>query len=135
MIEALGDREAALCRELTKLHEEVLRAPLSAIRASLAARDAIRGEIVLVVAGAGGEGTRAGAQAGLEAGPSRGGASRGVPLEAAAYGTLFAMARELEDGDPRRAMRRLARDLGLTRAEVKARLAEAGIDPATSDAS
>lgn len=135
MVEMLGDREAALCRELTKLHEEVLRAPLSAIRASLAARDAIRGEIVLVVAGAGGEGTRAGAEAGLEAGPSRGGASRGVPLEAAAYGTLFAMARELEDGDPRRAVRRLARDLGLTRAEVKARLAEAGIDPATSDAS
>ncbi len=59
MIEALGDREAALCRELTKLHEEVLRARLSAIRTSLAARDAIRGEIVLVVAGAGSEGSGA----------------------------------------------------------------------------
>ncbi|MBP1611676.1 MAG: hypothetical protein H6Q01_339, partial [Acidobacteria bacterium] len=42
---------------------------------------------------------------------------------------LFAMARELEDGDPRRAVRRLARELGLARAEVKARLAAAGIDP------
>ncbi len=119
MIEALGDREAALCRELTKLHEEVLRAPLSAIRAALAGRDAIRGEIVLVVAGGGSE--RGGAErAGTEAGP---------------YGALFAMARELEDGDPRRAVRRLARELGLSRAEVKARLLEAGVDPETPDAS
>jgi hypothetical protein len=47
------------------------------------------------------------------------------------YGTLFAMARELEDGDPRRAVRRLARELQLSRAEVKARLLEAGIDPDT----
>jgi len=126
MIEALGDREAALCRELTKLHEEVLRAPLSAIRASLAARDAIRGEIVLVVAGAGREGTRAGAErAGTEAGMEAG-------MEAVAYRVLFAMARELEDGDPRRAVRRLARELGLARAEVKARLADAGIDPDAS---
>ena len=123
MIEALGDREAALCRELTKLHEEVLRAPLSAIRASLAARNAIRGEIVLVVAGGGSE--RGGVErAGAEAGPSR-----GVPPEAGAYRVLFAMARELEDDDPRRAVRRLARELGLARAEVKARLTDAGIDP------
>ena len=126
MIEALGDREAALCRELTKLHEEVLRAPLSAIRASLAARDAIRGEIVLVVAGPGGEGTRAGREAGTEAVALQAG------TEAVAYRVLFAMARELEDGDPRRAVRRLARELGLARAEVKARLADAGIDPDAS---
>jgi 16S rRNA (cytidine1402-2'-O)-methyltransferase len=123
MIEALGDREAALCRELTKLHEEVLRAPLSAIRASLAARDAIRGEIVLVVAGAGGEGERAVAgRTGTETGPYR-----DHPSDAAAYRLLFAMARQLEDGDARRAMRRLARDLGRTRAEVKALLRDADV--------
>jgi 16S rRNA (cytidine1402-2'-O)-methyltransferase len=46
----LGDRPAALCRELTKLHEEVVRGTLSELRADLAARDAIRGELVLVVA-------------------------------------------------------------------------------------
>jgi len=52
MVELLGDRDAFLCREATKLHEEYLRAPLSALRASLAARETVKGEIVLVVAGA-----------------------------------------------------------------------------------
>jgi 16S rRNA (cytidine1402-2'-O)-methyltransferase len=52
MVERLGDRDAFLCREATKLHEEYLRAPLSALRASLAARGAVKGEIVLVVSGA-----------------------------------------------------------------------------------
>ncbi|MFN4057240.1 MAG: 16S rRNA (cytidine(1402)-2'-O)-methyltransferase [Roseinatronobacter sp.] len=42
------DRDAALCRELTKLHEEVLRAPLGALRDSLDGR-ALKGEIVLLV--------------------------------------------------------------------------------------
>ena len=45
----LGDRPAAVCRELTKLHEEVLRGRLSEIEAELAARGAVKGEIVLVV--------------------------------------------------------------------------------------
>jgi 16S rRNA (cytidine1402-2'-O)-methyltransferase len=45
----LGDRPAAVCRELTKLHEEVLRGRLSEIEAELAARPAVKGEIVLVV--------------------------------------------------------------------------------------
>jgi 16S rRNA (cytidine1402-2'-O)-methyltransferase len=53
MREALGDREAFLAREATKVHEEYLRASLSALRDALAAREAVRGEIVLVVAGAG----------------------------------------------------------------------------------
>jgi 16S rRNA (cytidine1402-2'-O)-methyltransferase len=52
MAEALGDREAFLCREATKVHEEYVRARLSELRAALAARDAVRGEIVLVVEGA-----------------------------------------------------------------------------------
>jgi 16S rRNA (cytidine1402-2'-O)-methyltransferase len=52
MVEVFGDRDAFLCREATKLHEEYVRAPLSALRASLAARESVRGEIVLVVAGA-----------------------------------------------------------------------------------
>ena len=45
----LGDRPAAVCRELTKLHEEVLRGPLSELRATLAQRPSIKGEIVVVV--------------------------------------------------------------------------------------
>ncbi len=52
MIDVLGDRDAFLCREATKVHEEYLRAPLSSLRASFASREHIRGEMVLVVAGA-----------------------------------------------------------------------------------
>jgi 16S rRNA (cytidine1402-2'-O)-methyltransferase len=48
---ALGDREAFLCREATKLHEEYRRGTLSALRGLLATRGSVRGEIVLVIAG------------------------------------------------------------------------------------
>lgn len=51
--EVLGDRDAALARNLTKPGEEYLRGPLSQIEAGLAARDEVRGEYTLVVAGAG----------------------------------------------------------------------------------
>ncbi|WP_448625466.1 16S rRNA (cytidine(1402)-2'-O)-methyltransferase [Geodermatophilus sp. URMC 64] len=44
------DREAAVCRELTKTHEEIRRGPLSDLAAWAA--DGVRGEITLVVAGA-----------------------------------------------------------------------------------
>jgi 16S rRNA (cytidine1402-2'-O)-methyltransferase len=48
---AFGDaREAAVCRELTKTHEEVRRGPLSELAAWAA--EGVRGEITLVVAGA-----------------------------------------------------------------------------------
>lgn len=47
--EELGDRPAALCRELTKLHEEVLRGSLSEIAAALGARPSVKGEMVVVV--------------------------------------------------------------------------------------
>ena len=43
-------RNIALCRELTKLHEEVLRGFAVEIRAQLEKREAIKGEIVLVIA-------------------------------------------------------------------------------------
>jgi 16S rRNA (cytidine1402-2'-O)-methyltransferase len=52
MTAVLGDRAAFLCREATKVHEEYARDRLSGLRARLAARDAVRGEIVLVVEGA-----------------------------------------------------------------------------------
>lgn len=45
------DRRIAVCRELTKLHEEVWRGRLSEAAAEFAARD-VRGEVVLVLAGA-----------------------------------------------------------------------------------
>jgi 16S rRNA (cytidine1402-2'-O)-methyltransferase len=48
----LGDREAVLGRELTKLHEECVRGPLSALRRHVATMDRVRGECVLLVTGA-----------------------------------------------------------------------------------
>jgi len=58
MAESFGaDRPAAVCRELTKTYEEVLRGPLGTLAADVAARSAdggpgLRGEICVVVAGA-----------------------------------------------------------------------------------
>ncbi|HEX6739573.1 MAG TPA: 16S rRNA (cytidine(1402)-2'-O)-methyltransferase [Vicinamibacteria bacterium] len=52
MAQAFGDREAFLCREATKLHEEYRRGRLAELAAELEARAAVKGEIVLVVAGA-----------------------------------------------------------------------------------
>jgi 16S rRNA (cytidine1402-2'-O)-methyltransferase len=52
MLEVLGDRPAAVARELTKVHEEVLRGSLSGL-AGAAADAEWRGEIVVVVGGAG----------------------------------------------------------------------------------
>jgi len=46
----LGDRAAAVCRELTKLHEEVRRDGLAALARDYAAGRETRGEFVLVVA-------------------------------------------------------------------------------------
>jgi 16S rRNA (cytidine1402-2'-O)-methyltransferase len=45
----LGARDAALARELTKLHEEVLRSPLPQLAAQLAEKP-VKGEAVIVVA-------------------------------------------------------------------------------------
>ena len=49
-LDALGDREAAVCIELTKLHERVARGYLSDLVASF--KDAtVKGEVALVIAG------------------------------------------------------------------------------------
>ena len=50
MAEVLGDRPIALCRELTKLHEDTIRTTLAQAAAYYAANEP-RGEYVLVVAG------------------------------------------------------------------------------------
>jgi 16S rRNA (cytidine1402-2'-O)-methyltransferase len=52
MIEIWGNRDAFLCREATKVHEEYVRASLSGLHDTLAARAEVKGEIVLVVEGA-----------------------------------------------------------------------------------
>ena len=95
MAEVLGDREAFLCREATKLHEEYVRARISELRQRLAARGTVKGEIVLVVAGR------------KEAAPPAG----ADPV--ALYRTLAAAGRTRRD-----AVKEVARQLGLPAREV-----------------
>jgi 16S rRNA (cytidine1402-2'-O)-methyltransferase len=69
------DRQAVVCRELTKTHEEIVRGPLAEL-ASWAGSGAVRGEITLVVAGTGRRGMRGGMRGGIRdgivAGPGNG---------------------------------------------------------------
>lgn len=48
MADVLGDREAVLARELTKLHEEIVRAPLEELATEMKTRD-LKGEVVLLI--------------------------------------------------------------------------------------
>jgi len=48
-LEVLGDRPVAVARELTKLHEEVLRGGLAEVLAALRERPVIKGELVVVI--------------------------------------------------------------------------------------
>jgi 16S rRNA (cytidine1402-2'-O)-methyltransferase len=50
VVDALGDRRAAMARELTKMHEEVVRGRLSELLAR--AEEGVRGEVTLVIEGA-----------------------------------------------------------------------------------
>ncbi|HHW09951.1 MAG TPA: 16S rRNA (cytidine(1402)-2'-O)-methyltransferase [Firmicutes bacterium] len=50
LLQALGEREAVLARELTKLHEEFIRGTISSLIARCR-REELKGEIVLLVAG------------------------------------------------------------------------------------
>ena len=51
MLEILGDRKIALCRELTKLHEEIIRTTLSEAQ-NLYTEASPKGEFVIVIEGA-----------------------------------------------------------------------------------
>jgi 16S rRNA (cytidine1402-2'-O)-methyltransferase len=95
MIETLGDREAFLCREATKVHEEYVRGRLGELRRRLSERVPVKGEITLVVAGA--------------ASADRGPTEETVPL----YHRLAA-----EGRTRREAVKEIARRLGLPAREV-----------------
>jgi 16S rRNA (cytidine1402-2'-O)-methyltransferase len=93
---ALGDREALVARELTKLHEELLRGRLSALAARLEGE--VRGEVTLVVSG--------------EGAAPRASAAPEIPLEEE-------LARRLAAGEaPSAIAREVARARGLKRADV-----------------
>ena len=47
----MGDRSAVVARELTKVHEEILRGSLSNILKVLAARPLLKGECTLLIRG------------------------------------------------------------------------------------
>jgi 16S rRNA (cytidine1402-2'-O)-methyltransferase len=48
----LGERRACIVRELTKVHEEIVRGTLSELSAEIAGRSSVLGEVTVVVAGA-----------------------------------------------------------------------------------
>ena len=48
MLEIFGDREIALCREITKKHEEIIRGKISEV---LNIIDELKGEMVIIVSG------------------------------------------------------------------------------------
>jgi len=106
----LGDREAALCRELTKLHEEVRRGSLVSLAQGCAAGE-VRGEIVLVIApprapeqaGADDAETllrQALARTSLKDAVGEVAAATGLPRRAL-YQRALALAKEADDGTPR----------------------------------
>jgi 16S rRNA (cytidine1402-2'-O)-methyltransferase len=96
--QVLGPRQVVVARELTKIHEEFLRGPVGEVRARLAERDAIKGEITLLVG---------------RACPS---ATDDTPLETAVE-TL------VESGMARmEAIKQVARNRGLSKREVYERL-------------
>lgn len=49
LLETVGDRPATVSRELTKLHEEVLRGRVSELKNQLAERPKLKGELTVVV--------------------------------------------------------------------------------------
>ena len=95
---ALGPREAAVARELTKLHEEIVRGPLPELAARFEGE--VRGEVTIVIAGPG-----EGATAAADDPPER-------PLEEELRARLAA-------GEKATAIaREVARARGLVRADV-----------------
>ncbi len=104
--EILGEREAVVARELTKMHEEIVRGRLSELAKRFAAPENARGEMVLII-------DRAVIQSGVEADSS-----------AESISELVAKL-ESEGLDHRAALKKAARQLGLTRDEAYRRLVAA----------
>ena len=51
IIETLSDRDGVLAREMTKIHEEFIRGPLSEILSTIQKRTVVKGECTLIVSG------------------------------------------------------------------------------------
>ena len=108
-----ADRPGAVCRELTKLHEQVARGTLGELSAMVQAGSIpTRGEIVIVVGWASGAGDRAASEALDAAGGRTGGDARTAVVAAA----RAAVQRLVDEGTARgEAARRVARETGVPR--------------------
>jgi 16S rRNA (cytidine1402-2'-O)-methyltransferase len=104
--EILGEREAVVARELTKLHEEIARGLLSELAERFAPAEAARGEMVLLIDRN---------VIGVE--PDEAGSELDI--------TARMNALESEGLDNRAALKRVARELGLSRSEAYRRLVAA----------
>lgn len=95
----LSSRNMVLARELTKLHEEVLRGTAAEIRAVLEARESVKGEIVLVI-----------------------GPPDNAPEEASEDQIEEAITEALKDNSTSKAAALVAKNLGLTKDDIYARI-------------
>ncbi len=100
--EILGDRAAVVARELTKMHEEIVRGGLRELAARFASADTARGEMVLIID-----------HATIES-----------EVETAGSASIAELVARLEtEGlDHRAALKKAARELGLSRDEAYRRL-------------
>ncbi|HEX8138967.1 MAG TPA: 16S rRNA (cytidine(1402)-2'-O)-methyltransferase [Pyrinomonadaceae bacterium] len=101
--EVLGERRAVVVRELTKLHEEVLRASLTELAEHFAQESAARGEMVFLID-----------RSPLDNSPALKNVDEEVARRVAAF--------EHEGLSARDALKRAARELGLSRSEAYRRL-------------
>lgn len=101
--EILGEREAVVARELTKMHEEIVRGRLGDLATHFSAASAARGEMVLIIDRA---------EIANETGKDR------------SADSIAALVTKLENEglDHRAALKKAARELGLSRAEAYRRL-------------
>jgi len=102
-LEILGEREAAVARELTKIHEEVVRGRLSELAARFSGEGSARGEMVLIID-----------RDVIE--------DEGTERKTASSIAELVGALEAEGLDSRAALKRAARESGLTRDEAYRRL-------------
>lgn len=102
--EILGEREAAIARELTKLHEEIARGRLSELARRFASETTTRGEIVVLI-------DRAVIRSEEDADAT---SNEDIATRVAAL--------EHEGLDPRAALKRIAREMNLSRSEAYRRL-------------
>lgn len=104
-LEILGEREAVVARELTKMHEEIVRGRLSELEARFSTGERARGEMVLVID-----------RSVIESEPEA-----GVDGAVTSIAELVAKL-ESEGADHRTALKKAARQLGLSRDEAYRRL-------------